>query len=207
MNIVFDFGKVLFEWQPHALLARLLPHRAPDDAAAHAFVAEFFEGFGGDWGEFDRGMVEPDVLAERIARRTGLRLDEARAVIDAVPHALEPMAGMPALLERLGAAGHALYFLSNMPAPYADHLEANHAFLSLFRAGVFSARVKLIKPDPEIFAHATDAFGVDPADTLFIDDVQKNVDAARDAGWQAIRFDSAAQCAAELERLGVLAPA
>lgn len=204
MNVVFDFGGVLFRWQPHEFMARLLPHHAPDDETARAVVLSFFEGFGGDWGEFDRGTLTRGLLAARIAQRTGFTLAEVDAVIDAVPHELQPIEATVALLQRLHDRGHALYFLSNMPAPYADHLEATHAFIGLFRAGVFSSRVKMIKPEPAIFAHAIRSFGIDPADTLFIDDVLHNADAARAAGWQALHFSDAAQCEAELARRGLL---
>ncbi len=198
MNIVFDFGGVLFNWQPQVFLARLLPERAPTVDAARALVGEFFENFGGDWAEFDRGTIQPGPLAKRIARRTGLSLAEVRRVMNAVPHELTPIAGTVALLRRLHAQGHALYFLSNMPAPYADHLDATHDFIGLFRAGVYSARVQLIKPEAAIFAHALQAFGIAAQDTLFIDDVAHNVAAARAAGWRALHFKDAPQCEAEL---------
>lgn len=204
MNIVFDFGGVLFRWHPHDFMARLIPQRTQTDVDTQALIADFFEGFAGDWGEFDRGMLEAGPLADRIAARTGLGLADVRKVIDAIPHELEPLRDTVALLHRLHGTGHPLYFLSNMPAPYADHLEANHDFLALFRAGVFSARVNLIKPDPAIFAHATQAFGIDPARTLFIDDVAHNVVAARAAGWQALQFRGAADCEAELVARGLL---
>jgi len=204
MNIVFDFGGVLFRWQPHEFMARLIPHRAQTGADTQALIADFFEGFAGDWGEFDRGMIEAGPLAERIAARTGLGLAEVRKVIESIPHELEPLRDTVALLHRLHDVGHALYFLSNMPAAYADHLEANHEFLGLFRAGVFSARVNLIKPDPAIYAHATEVFAIDPARTLFIDDVAHNVAAARAAGWQALQFRDAADCEAELVTRGLL---
>lgn len=204
MNIVFDFGGVLFRWQPHEFIARLLPERAPTPEAAQVLVGAFFEGFGGDWGEFDRGTIAPAVLAERIARRTGLALAEVHQVIAAVPHELQPIDATVALLRRLHARGHALHFLSNMPAPYAEHLEASHDFIGLFRSGVFSSRVRLIKPEAAIFAHAVQAFGVDPAETLFIDDVAHNTAAARQAGWQALHFQDPAQCELELSRRGLL---
>lgn len=204
MNIVFDFGGVLFRWQPHEFMARLIPQRAQTSADTQALIADFFEGFAGDWGEFDRGVLEPGPLADRIAARTGLELADVRKVIDAIPHELEPLRDTVALLHRVHDAGHALYFLSNMPAAYADHLEANHEFLGLFRAGVFSARVNLIKPDPAIYAHAAQAFGIDPARTLFIDDVAHNVAAAQKAGWQALQFRGAADCEAELVMRGLL---
>ncbi len=205
MNVVFDFGGVLFRWRPRDLLARLLPQHVPDAAAAERLFERFFENYQGDWGEFDRGTVEPGPLAERIARRTGLSVAEARRVIDGVPAELQPVAGTVDLLHTLHAQGRPLYYLSNMPEPYAQHLEATHHFLGLFRDGVFSARLQLCKPEPEIFAQAAQRFGVEPARTVFIDDMAENVSAARAAGWQAIRFVDPAQCADELRAAGALA--
>lgn len=204
MTVVFDFAGVLFHWKPPELLARLLPHRVPDEAAAQRLVDGIFQGYVGDWGDFDRGTVEPGPLAERIARRTGLAVEETRRVIDGVPAELTPIPATVALLRELHATGRPLYFLSNMPEPYARHLEATHDFLGLFRGGVFSARAGLCKPEPEIFAHCVDRFGFDPAQTVFLDDVAHNVAAAREAGWQAIQFLDAAQCRRELSALGML---
>ena len=204
MNVVFDFAGVLFTWRPTELLARLLPQRAATPEAAQHWAGQIFQGYSGDWGDFDRGTVEPGPLAERIAQRTGLRVDEARCVIEGVPAELTPIAGTVALLEQLHGDGHALYFLSNMPEPYAQHLEATHDFLGLFRAGVFSARAGLCKPEPAIFEHSVRRFEIDPADTLFIDDVAQNVEAARAAGWRALQFVDPAQCAGALRAEGLL---
>jgi putative hydrolase of the HAD superfamily len=205
-TVVFDFGGVLFNWQPQDFLARLLPHRAATPEAAEALCGVFFENYRGDWGEFDRGAIGPDPLAERIARRTGLRVDEVRTVMDAVPHELQPIPGTVALLHRLHEMDRPLYFLSNMPAPYALHLERTHHFLELFRGGVFSSRAGMIKPEPEIFAHAAQVLGLVPERTLFIDDVADNVEAARAAGWQALHFVGPAACEAELLARGLLVP-
>ncbi len=210
MNLVFDFGKVVFDWEPRALVARVLPRHAPDAAAAARIEADFFQGFRGDWAEFDRGTLAADELSERISRRTGIAVAEARAVIDAVPGELEPLPEMQALLRRLAAAGHPMFFLSNMPAPYADALEATHRFLApppggLFRDGVFSARVGVVKPEPAIYALALQRFGTAAAETLLIDDLQDNVDAALAAGWQALRFENAAQCELALRERGITA--
>lgn len=204
MNVVFDFGGVLFNWHPPTLLARHLPHRVHDEASAKRWVADFFQGYEGDWGDFDRGTVEPGPLAERIAARTGLAVEEARTVIDAVPAELTPIPGTVELLHALHDAGTPLYFLSNMPEPYAQHLEATHGFLSLFRGGVFSARVRLCKPEAAIYDRFSRMHDLDPVRTLFIDDMAPNVAAARRAGWQAIHFIDASQCARELREFGLL---
>lgn len=58
-----------------------------------------------------------------------------------------------------------------------------------YKAVVQSAEVGFIKPEPEIYAEATQKAGVPPEKILFIDDRKLNVKAARDAGWQAEWFN------------------
>lgn len=202
MRIVFDFGGVLFRWQPQQLLRRELPQQAVDEASAQRLAAAIFQGYGGDWADFDRGTVEVPELVQRIAARTGLAAAAVQTVVDAVPAELQPMPDTVALLRRLHRAGRRLHFLSNMPRPYAAHLEAAHDFVGCFESGVFSAHVGLIKPQPEIYAVAARHFDVPPAQLLFIDDVVDNVEAARRAGWQALHFVDAAACEAELRARG-----
>ena len=200
MNIVFDFAGVVFHWSPPALLRQTLPQRATDEAATRALMDGLFQGFlpGSDWADFDLGRIEPGALAGRIARRTGIAEPEVHAVIDAIPSHLKAHDDTVALMRRLKRAGHRLFYLSNMPAPYADHLEREHDFFGIFDDGVFSARVQLMKPDPAIFREAARRFGIAPADLLFIDDVAHNVDAARALGWQALHYRGAAEGEAAL---------
>jgi putative hydrolase of the HAD superfamily len=185
------------------MIRRELPWRAANEAQARRLVEAIFQGFGGDWDAFDRGTVQPDALVERIAARTGLPAAEVRAVVDAVPRELQPMPGTVALLARLRDAGRTLHYLSNMPEPYAAHLEREHDFVGWFASGVISARVHHVKPEPAIFALAAERFGGRPEELLFIDDVAANVAAARRAGWQALQFVDAEDCAARLQALGL----
>ncbi len=200
---VFDFGRVLFDWQPERLLQRLLPQRAFDAASTAHWKAQVFQAYQGDWGEFDRGAVSPAEVVQRIAQRTGLRRDEVQSVVDAVPTSLQPIPASLALMTRLRQPGRPMFFLSNMPAPYADQLELEHAFVRDFDDGVFSGRVKLIKPDPAIFALAAQRFGLPPRALVFIDDVPANVAAAQAAGWQGVHFTDAAQCERDLRQAGL----
>ena len=204
MNVVFDFGGVLFRWQPEEFMPRLLPRLAVDAASTRALVRDFFEGFEGDWGEFDRGRIDADGLADRIARRTGIAAGEARFAIDAVVDELTPLADSVVLLRRLHARGHGLFFLSNMPLSYAALLESRNDFFGLFRSGLFSSRVGLVKPEPALFRLAIASYGVDPFDTVFIDDVERNLVAASAFGWRGILFRDAPQCERELLLLGAL---
>ena len=204
MKLVFDFGGVVFRWRPHELLARTLPHRVGDPSVAIALAADVFQHPTGDWADFDRGTVEPAELAQRIASRTEMSAAEVQQVIDAVPGELQPQPATVQLLARLREAGHRLFYLSNMPAPYAGHLERTHGFMSWFDDGVFSSRVHLIKPEPAIFHEAARRFGR-AEELVFFDDHAANVETARSLGWQAVRFSSAGQCERDLVVLGVSA--
>lgn len=203
MKFVFDFGGVVFNWKPLVLLQQVLPHRAVNEASARDCAAAIFQGFHptSDWALFDQGGIEPEALAHRIATRTGLSPDEVRTVIEAIPPHLVPDAGTVALMDELRGQGHQIYYLSNMPAGYADELERSHHFFDWFVDGIFSARVGQIKPNADIFETAVRQFATAGVPTVFIDDVQHNIDAARYHGWQGIRFESAQQVRAALSPL------
>ena len=200
-RIVFDLGAVLFSWQPRRMLMRELPHAVPDEATAAQWEALVFQGYGGDWGEFDRGTVSVPELVQRIARRTGFAATDVMTVVDAVPRELQPIAATVALVHRLADAGHTLHYLSNMPAPYAEILE-RQPFFARFASGVFSARVHHNKPEAAIFHAAQQRFGCAPQDLVFLDDHAPNVEAAQALGWHALQFRDAAQAAAALRSQG-----
>ncbi|UFS57254.1 HAD family phosphatase [Comamonadaceae bacterium M7527] len=201
--VVFDFGGVVFHWQPAQLLQQVVPHLAPNEASALALKDAIFQGLTltSDWALFDQGYIEPDALAQRIAARTGLAKADVAAVIAAIPEHLTAKRDTVALIEQLAAQGVPLFFLSNMPAPYARYLQTRHAFLKHFKAGVFSADVGCSKPDPRIYQLALAATGLQACDLVFVDDLTDNIDVAKSLGWRGVVFDHAAQCATELAPL------
>lgn len=204
-HLIFDFGGVVFRWNPARFLARVLPERAHSPEAAEHWKTQFFQNYGGDWGAFDSGLIDVPELVARITARTGLSAAEVLAVVDGVPGELEPQAGTVAILQAFREAGHRLFFLSNMPEPYAQHLERSHGFMSWFEDGVFSARVKTGKPGAAIFQLALAQFGIEPGEALFIDDHPVNIEAARALGLPALLFTTPEQLRTDLVSQGLLA--
>lgn len=202
-TLVWDLGGIVLRWEPVELVREALAHRLPGADAAELARA-LFGGFapGGFWAEFDRGVLGLDEVAEHMAAGSGLPPAEVRAVLDAVPGHLALRPDAVALVRRGRAAGHRTVYLSNMPTPYADDLDA--LLGPLFSDGVFSCRVGEVKPDREIFSVARQRLGLDPAHLLFIDDREPNVEAARALGWPALVYTGAADCAAELAAAGWL---
>jgi len=65
---------------------------------------------------------------------------------------------------------------------------------------IFSAEVGLAKPDRRIYELALDRLRVQPAETIFIDDFQGNVEAAQAIGMHGIHFEKTEKTIAEIER-------
>lgn len=205
-DVVYDLGGVVFRWQPLALLQELFPKQVRSEAVAREWVSQIFQTFhpDADWALFDLGQIAPQALALRIARRTGLAETDLLHLISMIPAHLVPIQGTVDLIHALKAHGHRLYFLSNMPAGYADHLVRENNFFSQFEEGIFSAHVQQIKPLPDIFATAQARWPL-RGQPMFIDDVQHNIDAAEQHGWQGVRFDTPEQVRADLVGRGYLA--
>ena len=115
---------------------------------------------------------------------------------------LQPIAPTVALRRELrGREGIKLYGLSNMSETIFEHLSGRHDFFDLFDGIVVSAAVKLLKPEPEIYEHLRDRFSLDFSESVFIDDLERNVESARGTGLPAIQFTSTDQVRRELEPL------
>jgi putative hydrolase of the HAD superfamily len=202
-DVVFDFGGVVFNWQPLRLLQEALPDVVADDVQARTLAGQIFQSFSltSDWALFDLGQIEPEPLAERISKRCGLQASDVLKVIHAIPDHLVPIAGTVALLQHLKAQGHRLFFLSNMPTTYALELERRNDLAAWFDDGIFSSRVQLIKPRPEIFHEAVRRFDLVPAQTVFVDDLAHNIEAAGAQGWGGVQFHNPQQCGEALQAL------
>lgn len=201
---VFDFGGVVFRWRPAELVAKVWPHRARTGAQLQATVRHLFEGYQGDWGRFDQGLLDAEGLVRAVCQRTGWPSSDMESLLAAVPAELMPQEDIVALLEELLEAGHQLAFLSNMPAPFVAHLEASYPLKRWFTRGVFSSVEKLCKPDPAIFQLAAKRFGGQAHDCLLIDDHPVNVAAARASGWHAELFVDAVTLRTQLGQRGLL---
>jgi putative hydrolase of the HAD superfamily len=207
MNLVFDFGAVLFTWLPGQLMSQTFPEQAATPDAATRLAHQMFGH--ADWHDFDRGLLSAQAVVDQTAERLDLPAAAMLQLVNGIGDRLTPMLDTLALLGQLHArrrAGEgvtALYYLSNMPQPYARVLEDKYDFLQWFDGGIFSGDVFQSKPDPAIYQLLQSRYALAPQDTVFIDDLKTNVQAAQALGWHGIHFESAPQLRAQLELLGL----
>jgi HAD superfamily hydrolase (TIGR01509 family) len=198
MNVVFDLGRVVVQWEPDVLIAALFT----DPAVRAAVRAEVIDH--PDWLALDRGVLSPQDAAVRAAARTGVPIDQITRLLREVPPALVPIPETLHLLHRLKAKGHRLFCLSNMQVASIEHLERTYTFWDVFEAAVISCRIHLLKPEPAIYAYLLEQHALEAAKTVFIDDIPANLHAAARFGIHTIQFERPAQCEAELKALGCL---
>jgi putative hydrolase of the HAD superfamily len=198
LNIVFDFGRVIFTWESHDLVAK---HFSDPASAAHAHHCIFEHP---DWSELDRGTISLDEAARRGAGRLGLPVEKITPITSAVPAALVPIPASIDLVRRVKAHGNAVYALSNMGTEAMEHLERSYDFFGIFDGMVISSRINLVKPEAAIYRYLLDRYHLDPLQTVFIDDYRPNLEAAARFGIRTIQFTSTAQCEQELVKMGVL---
>lgn len=194
-NVVFDLGGVLVEWDPESIVAAVFA--APQvQAAVRRAVFEH-----PDWLALDRGTLSEEEAVARFARRAAQPEAAMRRLMDQVRVSLAPKADALALLEELDERGVPLYCLSNMHVRNIAYLQERYDFFRRFRGMVISAQVRMIKPEPEIFAHLLAVCRLEAAHSVFVDDYPANVAAARAAGLQSVLFTSTAECRRQLQAL------
>jgi 2-haloacid dehalogenase len=180
--VVFDLGGVLIDWDPRYLYRKLLA----DEAAVEEFLATVCTP---EWNaELDRGRPFAEGVAELVERHP----EHAAAIAAYHERWPEMVAGdIPGTVEvlaELQAAGVPLYALTNWSAETFAITRGRFEFLEWFDGLLVSGEERVTKPDPAIFQLLLDRFGLDPTATVFVDDSEANVAAARRLGFDAIRF-------------------
>ena len=197
--VVFDLGGVLIDWNPRYLYRTLFDG---DDAAMEHFLTHVCSPA---WNHRqDAGRSFADGCAELVRE-----FPDARPLIEAWRERFDetlggPIAGTVEILAALRERGVPLYALSNWWAETFPIARARFEFLGWFDGIVISGELGVAKPDPRIFAHLLETYGLRADATVFIDDVPANVAAAAATGMQTILFTDPAALRASLRELDLL---
>jgi 2-haloacid dehalogenase len=196
--VVFDIGRVLFQWQLSALFEQLIDDRQELDWFLANVVTE-------EWHfEHDRGRALADMVPERIALfpqyETHIRAYATR-FNETVPG---PVAGTHALVERLAGRGVPLFCLTNFGDEFWQLFRPTQPIFDLFADIVVSGVEKVAKPDPRIYAITEARSGREGGALFFTDDNPANIAAARARGWDAHLFTDAGALEVQLSAAGLL---
>ncbi len=186
-NIAFDLGGVVIALSYEQAVKRF-EEIGLSDARKHldAFCQQ------GIFGDLEKGVITPEEFRTEISRLVGRELshDECRyawhGYVEAVPQRNLQM------LLRLRQRGYKVCLLSNtnpymMQWAMSNEFDGNgHSIEHYFDHLYLSYQCKQMKPSPEIFWMMLEGQQSSPEETLFIDDSQKNIEAAKALGIQTL---------------------
>lgn len=183
MTFLFDIGRVLLDFDFEASLTRLLP---PEVTESHARLALLLE----QKDPFEAGAIAPDAYVEWALDVLG-----STASAEQFRHAwrdvFTPNEAMWQEVRQLAAAGHQLILFSNTNALHCPWAFEAFPEFNLFHAAVLSFQVGAIKPDPTIYEYAIATHHLEPATTLYIDDLAANIATGRAHGFRCFQYDQA----------------
>ena len=197
--IVFDFGGVIFDWNPYYLFRNFFDG---DDRAVGLFLEEirFSEwNFQLDIGYPFKQMVD-EVSCKFPQYASQIRAFDERW-IETMGGAIEPTVSV---LMELHELGRPLFALSNWSREKFSLVKQQYDFLDCFKQIVISGEEKVGKPDERIFMAFLDRTGLMAEQCLFIDDSPANIRVAGKLGFDTILFRDAAQMKDEMIRRDLL---
>ena len=184
-NIVLDLGGVLYAIEP-ARTERALTALAGPRARQLAMDDPLFLAL-------ERGLVSPADFRQQL--REAIDSAASDAQLDTAWNALllGPIAGRAAWVRRLSEQ-YRVVLLSNTNTIHAAVWgpECADMFADMEKTW-FSYDMAMRKPDAEIYLHVTQAMGMHPAETLFLDDSAANLAGASSLGWQTLLIDPQAE--------------
>nr|WP_027871441.1 HAD-IA family hydrolase [[Eubacterium] cellulosolvens] len=187
-NIVFDMGRVLTDYDADAA-TRVFTENPEIIREVNLVVYH-----SGEWTLLDAGLISEEEALENMLRHCST--DEVRraarlSFLHWHEYNLFPIDEMGQLVRDLKAAGKKCYILSNISRRLAiddnwkKYVPAADAFDGYFGSALY----KTLKPQPLIYERFLATFHLEAGNCLFIDDLKRNIDAAKEAGMGGYVFD------------------
>ena len=197
--LIFDFGGVLINWDPHKLFDKYF---ANDRQAIDAFLAEIHFS---EWNlSQDKGYPFTSAVRDLSAQFpqyahliNAYDVEWEQSITGVIPETVE-------IVHRLKSAGYQLYGLTNWSAEKFYLVKHKFEVFNLFDGIMVSGEVKLVKPDPAIFRLLLKKIHCQAGQCLLIDDSVQNIEAAQRMGFATHHFSSPARLEEELQSMGVL---
>lgn len=195
--VIFDIGNVLLEWDPVGFYDR----RIGAERRAELFAAVDLDAMN---LRSDRGEDLAELVKQTAAEHPRFA-DEIRCWHDNWLDMAQPdIPGSAVLLRALRRRGMPVFALTNFGVPTLAMADIAYPILTEFDCRFVSGELRMLKPEPAIYAHVETETGLAPDSLFFTDDRPENIDAAQARGWQTHLFEGPDGLAARLVAEGLL---
>lgn len=194
-TVIFDVGMVLLEFYGTAYLDAFDFSEPVKKAVAKATVGS------PTWAKFDKGILtEKEILAEFISNAPALE-KEIRLFFDNMDGICRLYEDSVDWIKEVKSKGCRVFLLSNYPDKLFRVTKDKMEFLPYMDGAVFSYAEKCIKPEPDIYKCLLERYSIEPERAVFLDDVQANLDGARQFGIHPILVKDRKEAQRELDQL------
>ena len=191
-NLIFDFGKVLVDYDFEAFFRKYIPDTERCQAFTPVLYNEELQQM------LDREERPFDVIMEDWIENHKEFEHEIRYFNEHYPEIVtNEVEGMYELLTQLKAEGYKLYGLTNWCSKVYLTM-AQFPIFKLLDGQIISSEEKVIKPEPEIYQRLFDKFNLKPEECIFADDRAENIEGGSRLGMDGIVFKDAKQYEREL---------
>lgn len=179
-NVVFDFGNVIGRFDGRYMLEQCCASEKDCDLLNPIIYSR--------WPDLDKGTIDYNEYVDNIAASVPARLESTvRCFFRQWPDYITPIRDTLDLIDELHKENIPLYLLSNAPTYFAEWA-SGYDVLKKFSGVVFSAPLKMAKPDPGIYRYLFETYSLRPEESFFIDDLEVNVEAGRSLGMEGIVY-------------------
>ena len=192
-NLIFDFGKVLVDYDFVRIIHSFFPDQAEDLTADCRLIldSDFMDRCDREDEPLEEIIAEEKRKHPHLATQIQLFYDRFDEFI------LGEMEGMRSLLQQLKQKGFRLYGLTNW-SHLVHGVMRKYEIFSLLDGSVISSEEHVIKPEPEIYHRLCRKFDLRPEECFFADDKLVNVEGALRVGMKAAVFTTAEQYVRDL---------
>lgn len=186
-NLLFDLGGVIIDIDKQRCIDAYTALGLPDAASYFGDYAQTGVFMAIEDGSCTVEDFHAALRKNLPAGTTDYQIDNAfqKFIVGIPEHRLKA-------LRQLRRQGYGIYLLSNTnPIMWRGVIATEFGKEGLRREDYFDGMVtsfaaRAAKPDARIFRYTVEELGIDPAETLFFDDSEANVEAARALGFQAV---------------------
>lgn len=181
-NIIFDLGNVLLNFKPEEYLkAKLKENDKVSEIHKEIFQSQ-------EWVMLDRGTITEEEAKNILIKNSSKNGNLIKLAFENWYELLTPIEASVKVLKGLKNANYNVYFLSNFHLLAFEYVTKKYDFFNLFDGGIVSYKEKLIKPEEGIYKRIIEEYQIKPEESIFIDDVQVNVEGARKLNFETILF-------------------
>lgn len=204
-DILFDLGNVLVPFNWEIAFSRLRPFLPEKVVSLMSKDKKLFKIiFHQAAVDMEMGRIDFSQFAVIFSQSLGLQLsiDSLRDIWCDIFWMDEEMVSLGELLSKK----YGTWLVSNTSRVHYQWIVDRFPRVTFFREAALSYEMGIMKPSPLYYQRVIDMFGIDPETSLFIDDLGENVEAARRAGFHAIRFKNRYQLLKDFLKVGIGVP-